>query len=1011
MRILDLRRSRVHSRWLLRFIGIALLYRLGSTQELAQSPQPLLPAHLWGHFDSRTESMRHSKGSSLNRATSESVFRQDSLHSYDALRYDLSLELDMGQRHIAGQQRMLLVARESGLEELVLHLAGLGVDSLLRDGEPTTWQHIDDRLLVNLAGSPLFEGDSTRLAIHFSGTPSTPEGVGLFFQGDRAWTLSDPWGTRFWAPCFDEPHDKAQWSLNVRCPDDLQVMANGTLTETVPHDDGTIEFRYRHDVPMSSYLASLVAGPAIVLEDDWNGLPLRWMVYPSHEDEALLACSRVGAMFDCFTALWGDYPFESYAMGEAPIYGGMGGMEHQTCTTIGNGIIAAGLGYESIIAHELAHQWWGDAVTPVDFRNVWLNEGWATYAEAFYYRHLADDDELPFLDYVRELRNVYLNWDVEMQPIYAPPANDLFNVNQYEKAACVLHMLREMVGRANFDAAQRDWLNQHLFSTVDTEEYRQHLETATGFDLAWFFEQWIYTGGYPSWEVSTETIPFDGGWRVHLSVTQSHPTLPVFRSQVPLRLLAGAARLDTCVWIDNGSTQLDWLVDEPLDTLIFNADFRALGRARTVSTPGPLHLRLVDFLLDDGVGGNGDGDLASGEEARLGLRLVNDGGWDLGLHFLLESADLDVEGGWAPVDQLGWGEELWLETGPVLLSAAAGDTRWATLALQIDSESSGSTTTSFRLPIGDPRILLVNGDAGGRHAHYYRSELDSLLAFSDEVTPDQLSDPPAPGQDHDIVFWYTGDAGSALRHQDVAWLSEWAALGGAWLLSGQDALDSLSEADLQFIGLAPAPVSGPALTVVGSANGPLAGLDGLLIGTGGAANQSHPDLLVALDANWQVAARYPTPSVDAAFCRPATEFGGPALVVGFGLEAVSGMAGTSSRREWLDASLAWLLDDWTDLAERCEPRATRPGSPTLLGLAPNPFNPSCWLRYRLDGPGATRLRVYDLLGRLVLDQNLGQRSAGEHRQRIDLAGAASGPYILELESSSATVAAPLLLLR
>lgn len=981
----------------------------------APAAQPLLPlpsARDWGAFAERPSLRAHEVPRLGNHATEFGDLRRDSLHAYDALRYDLRLELDFAQSRIHGVQRMRLRSREPQLEEIVLHLAGLTVDSLSVDGQPVSWQSVGDELRLDLSPQPLAEGDSAEVRVVYGGSPTTQTGVGLFFQSGRAWTLSDPWGTRFWAPCFDEPHDKAVWNLSVLCPDGLQVLANGTRIAVEPGGDGRTLWRFEHPVPMSSYLASLVAGPATLLEDDWNGLPLNWLVYPTHVEQAQLATSRVGAMFDCFTGLWGDYPFASYAMGEAPIYGGMGGMEHQTCTTIGSGIIAGGLTYESIVAHELAHQWWGDAVTPVDFRSVWLNEGWATYAEAFYYRHLAGDDEQAFLDYVRELQLTYLAWDAELLPIYDPPVDDLFNVSQYEKAACVLHMLRELLGRETFDQAQRDWLAAHLFGTVDGEDYRLHLEQASGQPLDWFFDQWIYTGGYPTWGAAVQTLPDGDGWRAHLSLTQDHPFLEDFRTPLPLRLESGGTVIDTVLWVEGSGASCDWWLVEPLDTLIVNAGHAILGRVLPVEAPGPLALRVLGFAIDDRDGGNGDGDLAPGESGRLALRLVNDGGWDLDLRFELVGDDLGLSGSWPDVPELGWGEELWLPAGPVSVTADGGPARWANLELRTTSQGGGLVTTALRLPVGDPRILFVDGDRDGRHARRYRDELDSLLAFSDEVWPDSLPE-PVPGQDHDLVLWHTGNAGSALTEADFGWLSSWSAAGGAWLLSGQDALDSLAADDLEVLGLQVEELGGTVPSVAGLAAGPFAGLGGLLIGTGGAANQTRPDRISPTTGVWQAVAQYPGQGGPAGCWRLGGEAGGPALVLGFGMEALSGMAGTDSRRAWLDAALAGLLDGWTGLPPKAgnAPVAMKPARLELLGVAPNPFNPSTSLHVRLREPCRLRLQVHDLLGRTVLDEDLGWRPAGEIRQVIDLGDSASGLYIYSVQAGTAVVVGRLLLLR
>ena len=930
--------------------------------------------------------------------------RRDSLHSWDALAYHVDLSLDLSPPWLEAAVGIRGVAREN-LVSLDLHLRGYTLDQVEVNGLARAASRQDDQLLLDLAAQPLAAGDTFQVNLGYGGTPVAQDGVGLFVSPSLAYSLSDPWGTRNWIACFDEPFDKATWSIAVRADSSLTTLSNGELTGVTGHGDGTRTWAYRHDAPMSSYLASIVTGHLAVLEDDWQGLPLRWFVYPQHQAQAWQAVSHMDQMLDCFTGLWGDYPFAGYAMGEAPIYGGLGGMEHQTCTTIGNGIIAAGLQYESVIAHELSHMWWGDAVTPVDYRHVWLNEGWATYAEALFYQHLAGGDEQAFLDYLRQIHLTYLNWDSQYLPIYDPPQDDLFNISQYEKAASVLHMLRDLMGDAAFAQAQRDWLAAHRFGTVDSREYQAAMEAASGQDLEWFFQQWIYSGGYPTYTTVSEARQGDAVCWVHLTVGQSHQRLPQFRARVPVRVLSSLMTLDTLLWIEEPSQQFSWVLPGDFDTLIFNADETVL--CRHVIVP-PLQeapqWRLRSFAIDDGAGGNGDGDLAPGESGLLSLELENVGGWDTGVQFQLSSDDVELSGNWEPVADAGGGAVIHLPAGPVQVSGWAGPGMgYAELVLNSSSDSYESQSLALRLPMGDPWLLLATRASQADLAPFLRQELDSLEIFSDLLITDNEPLPPSLLPDHRALIWLGGDSGQTLAPAEQDWLAGcFQSQAAGLLVTGQDIIDPVAD-PWGGIAIRALTMDVPEVRVDGEP-GTLDGLSALLIGAGGAMNQTTPSSLQG--EGCQVLARYHN-SGEPALLAQEGPGGGRLVVAGFGPEAISGMAGTSPRRQWL-ARLLELLDADTDMSPTVH---QAPMSLTLGAPWPNPCNPMAEFHYELARPGFVRLLVHDIRGQRVHRTELGRQEAGSHRFVLHVDGFTSGLYFTTVQSGGESATRRLLVVK
>lgn len=980
------------------------------------SAKSLPNAEAWGCFiEGQRLRLRHATSPNpVSEAGREC--RVDSSHRYDALAYEADLRLDFGPpAYWQASVRMEFVAVEE-LDTLDLHLRGYTVNAASVEGRPCAFLRQDDRLLIALGAHPLQPGDSAHLEVQYSGAPVWQNGLGLSVSGSIAYTLSDPWGTRNWLACFDEPFDKARWALNLRCDSSYSVLSNGDLTGIQHHGDGTSTWSHRHDTPMSSYLVSLVCGRLTLLEDAWQGIPLRWFVYPQHVAPAWQAVSRVDAMFDCFTSLWGPYPFQSYAMGEAPIYGGMGGMEHQTCTTIGSGIVAGGLAYESIVAHELSHMWWGDSVTPVDFQHVWLNEGWATYAEAYFYQHLAGGDQSAFLNYLAQLQQTYLAWDSQYEPIYDPPDNDLFTVNQYEKAACVLHMLRQVMGEGAFHDAQRQWQAEWRFGTVTTAEYQAAMEAACGQDLDWFFQQWIYTGGYPTYGTVTEFRDEGDFCHVHLTVNQSHPRLSSFRAPVPLRIQSSLASLDTLVWIEEGSSSFSWTLPGSFDTLVFNHQHAVLCRHEELpANGGAPRWQVLGWQLSDSLGGNGDGDVAQGESAQLGLRVQNLGGWDTDVHFSVTSNTLVVSGAWPMVVDAGGGTVLDLPVGPVTLSEVGGTgMAWTGLNLLSQSAHFPEQSQSFRLPVGDPWLTLVAPADQQDVPPWISRELDSLAVFTDVELIDGQQVPLDIVPQHRALAWLGGDAGQRMNNAQATWVrGQLEASPCAILLSGQDLLDSLTLGTLPGnLLVLNADVSDR--LVDGEAGSPLAGLSALLLGAGGAGNQVDPSSLAWQGGSTppQVLARYRN-SQEIALAQVELSNGSRLLLSGFGVEAISGMASTNSRRQWLEALLPQLdLLSAVDLPPRVEDgNFSLPGDFELQALHPNPFNSQARVEFRLAKAGHARLRLFDLRGALratLLDEDL---VAGQHHATVEGHSLPTGLYLLDLEVESRHAACKVLLVK
>jgi aminopeptidase N len=283
-----------------------------------------------------------------------------------------------------------------------------------------------------------------------------------------------------------------------------------------------------------------------------------------------------------FEKRFGPYPFEKYGMAEVePFY--VGGMEHQTMTTVNSLWIRGDRSYEAGFVHELAHMWWGDAVTLADWPDIWLNEGFATYSEALY----AEDAYGPaaFREKMRGSRKYYFDQALTMDfALYDPPPNQLFNWGiVYNKGAWVLHLLRRAAGDGAFWQILSSYYRAYAYTNAATADFQSVCEAVTGQDLDWFFNQWVYGNGYPelSWS-GTFLHELSGRIETRIRVDQTQKSGTVFRLPLDIRF---AGVKDTSVWLDRVSATFVLRSDRKPDSVILDPDGWALARIRNVPTP------------------------------------------------------------------------------------------------------------------------------------------------------------------------------------------------------------------------------------------------------------------------------------------------------------------------------------------------------------------------------------------------------------------------------------------
>jgi aminopeptidase N len=431
-------------------------------------------------------------------------------HDYDLIHQRIEVSsFNWDSTSFEGKVATTLVARRAGLDSIILDAgAKLVLKSVTAAGGATlrTARH-GDTLVVFLA-RPLALGDTARFTIGYHGVVESGRGLtyinpeGQPHRPPQIWSQGEDHDNHFWFPTYDFPNDKMTWEVVATVPKGMNAVSNGRLVSDVTAKNGSRTLDWLQDRPSATYLVSLVVAPLVKIHDAWRNVPVDYYVY--HEDSALARplFKITPDMIDTYSRLTGiNYPWAKYA--QTTVADFFGGMENVSATTLVDWLPAA-RDYQDrpwypwiLIPHELSHQWFGDYVTTENWANMWLNEGFAEFMPGQYWGHkLGAHAEQ---DYYLDEYDQFMQIDHQRRmPLAALGSNNI-----YPKGALVLEMLKHYLGDQRYWASVHRYLADHAFDNATTDDLRQAVLDATGENLDWFWDQWIYQAGYPEFTVTS----------------------------------------------------------------------------------------------------------------------------------------------------------------------------------------------------------------------------------------------------------------------------------------------------------------------------------------------------------------------------------------------------------------------------------------------------------------------------------------------------------------------------
>ena len=503
---------------------------------------------------------------------------------YDVRYQRLEWQVDPAVRYIRGAITTYFETKAVNFDEVNFDLTdSLTVDSVRYHGASAVFTHNGDMLAIALPVS-LPAGANDSLTVYYQGVPAST-GFGSFIQADHSgtpiiWTLSEPYGARDWWPCKQDLTDKIDSiDVLVTCPAAYRAASNGLLVSETNAGAGQQTYHWQHRYPIACYLVAVAVTNYEQYYDyaeiQTGTLPILNYVFPENLAAAQNQTPAVVPILEFYDSLFISYPFHKEKYGHAQ-FGWGGGMEHQTMSFMVN------FGYE-LMAHELAHQWFGDHVTCGSWEDIWLNEGFATYLSGLCYERFSPNQYWPNFLQGRI-------GSVVSQPGGSVWVNDTTNVGRifsgrlsYAKGAMVLHQLRWTVGDSAFFAGIRNYLDAPGIAGdfARTADLRSHLEASSGQDLDWYFDDWFYGEGYPSYQIEWSQAGNTAWATIHQ--TQSHPSVGFFEVPVPLRFKTGSQIFD--VRLTPSASGQSFQVDVPFaaDELLPDPDWWLISANNTVT--------------------------------------------------------------------------------------------------------------------------------------------------------------------------------------------------------------------------------------------------------------------------------------------------------------------------------------------------------------------------------------------------------------------------------------------
>lgn len=530
----------------------------------------------------------------------------------------LDLRFDWEKEEVIGKATLTLEPYFYTVRELVLDAKNFQFQKISFEGasENLKYQYDQKQVTIDL-GKPFQKGEAYTIYIEYIAKPKTEGGSaaitsdqGLFFiksgsVPDQIWTQGETeWNSR-WFPTIDKPNVRCTQEMYLTVADRFVTLSNGLLEKSTDNNDGTRTDYWKMDRPHAPYLFMIAVGEFAVVKEMWEDIPLSYYVDPMYEASAKAIFGHTPEMLSFFSEKFGvKYPWSKYAQIAVKEYVS-GAMENTTAVIFGDFVQKTKRELiddhnDNIVAHELAHHWFGDYVTCESWANLTLNEGFANYSEYLWLDHKYGKEEADYFLFSEKEDHLFASRNKKHPLIYFGyrDKEDMFDSHSYNKGGAVMHMLRNYVGDDAFFTAVKNYLNKHAFSSAEVHDLRLAFEEITGEDLNWFFNQWFLEQGHPELDV---TFNYDKKEQLAIvkveQIQSPEDALKVFEIPVAIDIYSGSqdgSYIRKNVWLTKRKQNFKFKVDQEPALINFDPGKIVLSKVWTNTTDAQLAFQLFN---------------------------------------------------------------------------------------------------------------------------------------------------------------------------------------------------------------------------------------------------------------------------------------------------------------------------------------------------------------------------------------------------------------------------------
>lgn len=488
----------------------------------------------------------------------------------DVYKYDLSFDLYPEKKMFAAKAILTGEIKDTSISSIDLNFYdNFKINKITLNDVETKYENEDTRLSI-LYDSSI--GSIFEIEVQYEGTPKKA-GLEGFVFGKRngnslIYNLSEPNYASSWFPCNDIPFDKTLLDISITNDSAMVSVSNGVLVD-ITTIGSRRTYHWRTVYPISTYLIAVYSAEYVQFSDQYISLDgkdtmkVEYYVLPDKLENAKTDFSDQVKIIEYFSQTFGEYPFVKEKYGIAEFLWRPGAMEHQTITGVSSNMISGRKIYEDTFVHELAHQWWGNAVSPNVWNEIWLNEGFATYSEALYYESLTGKKALQ--------STMMSKYSSNFSGTLADPGSFLFTKTVYNKGAWVLHMLRWEVGDSSFFKILREYYETFKYSNASTKDFQIICEKVSGKNLDKFFKQWIQGEGEIEMEYQTtiDSSNQDYLTKVEIEQTQDEYEEYHFPLELEIKFIDGSSEFDR-YYISSKDTLLEIHTEKNPDYVVLD---------------------------------------------------------------------------------------------------------------------------------------------------------------------------------------------------------------------------------------------------------------------------------------------------------------------------------------------------------------------------------------------------------------------------------------------------------